>query len=87
MPESVNRYGFPRSGNYLEFLKMFASLDVSLHKNVFVSRSGKHGVFNYCVFPSPVTLPADCERYIKTAEVVVEIMTNGNDSKLVDPKP
>ncbi len=78
MSESVNRNGFPRSGNFLAFLKMFASLDSSQRKNVFISRSEEQGLFNYCVFPSAVTLPPDCERYIRTAESVVEIMTTGN---------
>jgi len=85
MSEAVNRNGFPRSGNYLAFLKMFASLDSSQRRNVFISRSDEPGTFNYCVFPSAVTLPPVCERDSKTAEAVVEIMTNGNGSAL--PKP
>lgn len=85
MSESVNRNGFPRSGNFLAFLKMFASLEPSQRRNVFISRSDEQGLFNYCVFPSAVTLPPDCERYIKTAESVVEIMTQGNGNG--SPKP
>lgn len=86
MSESVNRSGFPRSGNFLAFLKMFASLDSSQRRNVFISRSEEVGTFNYCVFPSAVTLPPDCQRYIETAEAVVEIMTSGNGSPVTKPQ-
>jgi hypothetical protein len=75
MSESVNRNGFPRSGNYLAFLKMFASLEPSLRRNVFISPADEPGLFNYCVFPSAVTLPPECERLVKTAQSVVDIMT------------
>jgi hypothetical protein len=85
MSESVNRNGFPRSGTFLTFLKMFASLDAPQRRNVFISRADEPGTFNYCVFPSAVTLPPDCERFIKTAEAVVEIMTNGNGSTVTKP--
>jgi hypothetical protein len=85
MSESINRNGFPRSGNFLAFLKMYTSLDPSQRRNVFVSKADESGLFNYCVFPSAVTLPAECEQYIKTAESVAEIMVNGNGSAL--PKP
>jgi len=86
MSESVNRNGFPRSGNFLAFLKMFVALDPSQRKNVFISRSEEQSIFNYCVFPSAVTLPADGERYIKTAESVVEIMTGGNGNQPAKPQ-
>jgi len=86
MSETVNRNGFPRSGNFLAFLKMFVSLDPSQRRNVFISRSDEPGLFNYCVFPSAVTLPADCERYIQTAEAVVNIMKDGAGTPSARPQ-
>jgi len=86
MSETVNRNGFPRSGNFLAFLKMFASLEPSQRRNVFISRSDEPGLFNYCVFPSTVTLPVDCERYVHTANAVVEIMNDGISTAPLKPQ-
>jgi hypothetical protein len=55
MAEVVNRNGFPKSGIFLSFLKMFVSLDPSQRKNVFINHSETPGIFNYCVFPSTIT--------------------------------
>jgi hypothetical protein len=85
MSESINRNGFPRSGNFLAFLKMYAGLEPSQRKNVFISRSDEAGIFNYCVFPSTVTLPPDCEGYIRTADSVVGIMAERTEP--ASPKP
>ena len=86
MSESVNRNGFPRSGNYLAFLKMFASLQPSQRPNVFISPADEPGLFNYCVFPSAVTLPPECERFVKTAQSVVEIMMARHGSATAKPQ-
>lgn len=86
MSESVNRNGFPKSGSFISFLKMFISLDPSKWKNVFISPADEPGTFNYCVFPTAVTLSADCERLIKVAEAVAEIVANGNGSLFPRPQ-
>ena len=85
MSESINRNGFPRSGNFLAFLKMFVSLDKTQRRNVFISSADEVGIFNYCVFPSAVTLPAECEHFIKTAESVAEIMASSTTSNSLKP--
>jgi hypothetical protein len=82
MSESVNRDGFPKTGNFLSFLKMFTALDPSRRKNVFISPTETPGSFNYCVFPSIVSLPPECQRLLKTAEEVAEIMGEANVSQL-----
>lgn len=74
MSETVNRNGFPKSGNFLAFLKMFVALDESERRKVFISPADKPGLFNYCVFPAAVTLPSDSEQLIQVAEHVADIM-------------
>ena len=80
MSETVNRDGFPKTGNYLQFLKMFTSLDKTRWKNVFISPGELAGSFNYCCFPSAVSLPAEFQRYLKVAEAVADIMTDSNSN-------
>ena len=79
MSESVNRDGFPRTGNFLSFLKMFTALDPSKRKNVFISPTDVPGSFNYCVFPNHVSLPPESQWLMKVAEEVAEIMKQSGD--------
>jgi len=74
MSPSVNRDGFPKTGNFLSFLKMFTELEPSKRKNVFISPAEVPGAFNYCVFPSIVSLPPESQRLKKLAEEVAEVM-------------
>jgi hypothetical protein len=74
MSNRVKSSGSPRSGTFISFLKMFSSVEPEKRKNIFISPAPDPGTFNYCVFPTPVTLPANCQRFIIAAEAVAEIM-------------
>jgi len=87
MAGSVNRNGFPKSGNFLSFLKTFSLLDPSQQGNVFISRAAEPGNFNFCVFPSAVNLPAESKRFIRVAEEVAAIMSEASRPSSVNQAP
>lgn len=71
MKDQVNRTGFPRSGEYLAFVKFYVGLSADERKNVWIGPAkGSPGSFNYAVFPSSVATTKEQDQLLEPARAV-----------------
>jgi hypothetical protein len=80
------RKSSPKSAAFLSVSKTYASLTEEERKNFFVGKSDTPGIFNFCVFPSPVTLPPESKHLIDVLNAVAEIVNDSNGQLFTNKK-